>query len=655
MGAEKPSSTSGPSSGAMGAKERMSKTFTAGFPAQSFKTDGFVPNYDTFGHQHHKNPFRDKTKFEEEKENNYWKTACPWGTNAKHQVNPTRTMLMESRKQQAVPHISYDIDGDGVVGARDYFIGKSFDHDRDDRLNEQERKEAIKALKNGWLDQFSFGHDQAGSKRPYPIVQRRGKIMNIDNGAVMQETYPPHWNADVKPKHRTFTEIQNDRTAELKMAANDAINKWCDDNPRMVHELPVEQEFSVKNPPIQRISDRAEAEHQQARVRAGLQPIPTFINPDREMRTPSLEYNEDPEFKSRKEMLEVRRALKVADLEAQRRHGEENYIPLSVRKSKYEMAATKFRASQKNEKTFSQLKEQRRRERIEYDRRHFGTNDRTEYRYSDQDQYWFDLVQRVTNPAALEKVHGKTKNDFQRARSVPAPCLKITEQIPYERETEIQPQDENIDLPDSIEGSNIQERKSRLKSWNPGGITKYKYTTEVIKSGGLKNAPRLFDTLQPEKLSAVDFIPLETYSSFNVIRHDAMKKHAELKAHTKAHGMKSRLLADNNVAGGTHKNDATAIGRSSAGATVSLSGTQSQNRSEFNPSMVVASDTRVGAPMMDRTTTLWRANTTGHKSVPHFKAEDFGVRTGGFQRLEQVETLKGEPLGITNRDALKTR
>lgn len=80
-----------------------------------------------------------------------------------------------------------------------------------------------------------------------------------------------------------------------------------------------------------------------------------FCNPDRELRAPGLEYNDSPEFKSRREMYEVRRALKVADLEAQRRHGEETYVPLSVRKSQYEMVATKFRASLKNEKTLSQM------------------------------------------------------------------------------------------------------------------------------------------------------------------------------------------------------------------------------------------------------------------------------------------------------------
>ena len=64
---------------AMGADTRMSKTFTAGFPAHQI-VDGHVPNYDVYGHQHYKHPFRDKGNFWEERDNNYWKTVCPWGT-----------------------------------------------------------------------------------------------------------------------------------------------------------------------------------------------------------------------------------------------------------------------------------------------------------------------------------------------------------------------------------------------------------------------------------------------------------------------------------------------------------------------------------------------------------------------------------------------
>lgn len=47
-----------------------------------------------------------------------------------------------------MPHISYDLDGDGFVGGRDYVIAKQFDKDLDGRLNTQEKKNAMEAVKN---------------------------------------------------------------------------------------------------------------------------------------------------------------------------------------------------------------------------------------------------------------------------------------------------------------------------------------------------------------------------------------------------------------------------------------------------------------------------------------------------------------------------
>lgn len=36
----------------------------------------------------------------------------------------TRTKLTENRRAEKVAHISYDLDGDGFVGGRDYVIAK---------------------------------------------------------------------------------------------------------------------------------------------------------------------------------------------------------------------------------------------------------------------------------------------------------------------------------------------------------------------------------------------------------------------------------------------------------------------------------------------------------------------------------------------------
>lgn len=63
------------------------------------------------------------------------------------ELKQTRTKLNEVRRKERVPHISYDLDGDGFVGGRDYVIAKHFDKDEDGRLNTQEKKNALEAVK----------------------------------------------------------------------------------------------------------------------------------------------------------------------------------------------------------------------------------------------------------------------------------------------------------------------------------------------------------------------------------------------------------------------------------------------------------------------------------------------------------------------------
>ena len=52
-------------------------------------------------------------------------------------------------------------------------LAKKFDLDRDGRLNTNERRNLDKAIKNGFIDNFSFGHDQAGHMRPANVVQKK--------------------------------------------------------------------------------------------------------------------------------------------------------------------------------------------------------------------------------------------------------------------------------------------------------------------------------------------------------------------------------------------------------------------------------------------------------------------------------------------------
>jgi len=52
--------------------------------------------------------------------------------------------LLVARKKQRLPHISYDVDGDGVVSHRDYMFAAIFDSNKDGILTEEERAEGLK-------------------------------------------------------------------------------------------------------------------------------------------------------------------------------------------------------------------------------------------------------------------------------------------------------------------------------------------------------------------------------------------------------------------------------------------------------------------------------------------------------------------------------
>ena len=65
-----------------------------------------------------------------------------WGANSPNSGKKTRTELLEARKKEKFPDISFDLDGDGFVGGRDYVISKIFDKDGDGKLNQEERKAA---------------------------------------------------------------------------------------------------------------------------------------------------------------------------------------------------------------------------------------------------------------------------------------------------------------------------------------------------------------------------------------------------------------------------------------------------------------------------------------------------------------------------------
>ena len=58
----------------------------------------------------------------------------------------TRTMLIEKRKEEALPDLTYDLDNDGFVGGRDYMVARRFDKGAKNYLTKEERESVFKAL-----------------------------------------------------------------------------------------------------------------------------------------------------------------------------------------------------------------------------------------------------------------------------------------------------------------------------------------------------------------------------------------------------------------------------------------------------------------------------------------------------------------------------
>lgn len=70
--------------------------------------------------------------------------------------------MVEHRRAENMPHASFDLDGDGHVGDRDYFLAKRFDKDGDGKLNAKEKAEAVAAIKDGYEKNFVWNVEKSG-------------------------------------------------------------------------------------------------------------------------------------------------------------------------------------------------------------------------------------------------------------------------------------------------------------------------------------------------------------------------------------------------------------------------------------------------------------------------------------------------------------
>ena len=101
----------------------------------------------------------------------------------------TKTKLELNRKQELKPSITYDLDGDGVVGGKDLVISKKFDEGKG-YLTTQDKEKAIAAIKNGYEKNFKWGIEQTGTLGAYRVIQKWGHIIDAEDFWGLENTYP---------------------------------------------------------------------------------------------------------------------------------------------------------------------------------------------------------------------------------------------------------------------------------------------------------------------------------------------------------------------------------------------------------------------------------------------------------------------------------
>mmetsp|Transcript_44353 Transcript_44353/g.77914 ORF Transcript_44353/g.77914 Transcript_44353/m.77914 type:complete len:726 (+) Transcript_44353:103-2280(+) len=472
--------------------------------------DSHVPHYNIFGQQHHRVPFKDKGHFERTIQE-----RPEWTREPRHR---TRTELFTARRAAKHADLSYDIDGDGAVGPTDYFIGKQFSREQDHRLNTGERAQAVRALEEGFLDNYSFGHEQAGAKRPFPVHQARGKIIMVDNAHELNEVYPPHWNAHKNPPFKTATDLAHHRKAELTNAADKLKSDWDEKNPVWIPEPPVPRDptpqvFGKTN----RV--RRDARQREARTKAGMDELNSYVNPHREEQEPGLDHRHQPPHATRTALREARKVQLAEDLQNTRLAGETDYVPKVARHTWQDDFDYEQRRPDPEALTMTKLRQMRKEENVEYNMRNFRLQDVEHPRFSDQEEPWWKRQNGYVHepPSCLLK-------------ELKDPSKEVTGRVVDHVPTRPRARGDT-----ASEGSVVSKGSAATIDCphdNMGDRTIKRWTTEFVPQSLADKLPRYFDGVKQAPTYSTDTAQIDVFSSFESISKGAIQKDAERQKRT---------------------------------------------------------------------------------------------------------------------------
>lgn len=313
--------------------------------------------------------------------------------------------------------------------------------------------------------------------------------------------------------------MELDRKASKINAANKIKNDYDNKYHFFEGELEIRQPACVIKPKISNIKERAQADHEEARVAGGLYAQTQPINPDRECMVPSLGYVEKPVFQTRSQMKATRRDVMRRDSEANRLLGAHTFIPPDVRVGLREQEAYEYRRDQGNTPgdTLTKLKADRKRERIEYDMHHFGLHEKQLPRWSDLQEPWYVKTAEASGSDAYSRTYPTPK-------MVKEADYKVTQVSKTGRYWAKPALDSGRPAADqNVQTSNhhwSEQVRKTIPSW----------TTQQLAFRTAGNG-RIFDNIPPQRCYQKDLMHIDSYSSFDLIRQRGLRKSAETKQH----------------------------------------------------------------------------------------------------------------------------
>jgi len=297
----------------------------------------------------------------------------PWEYNSKEpsfRVGGNRvsskTELIEKRRLDKIPDKSYDLDGDGFVGGRDYVISKRFDVDKDGKLNTNEKRQAMEAIKNNVESEYVWNLENQGVGKPCRTLQKRGKILELENFLPVSDSYPQHPIHEFQPESGTLTELKEKRRQDTKKFVEEKTILWEKHNPTQVIVESVKTNSNSIKPKFTSMKQIKNEKERLARDKLGLTDKTDIKVTDKD---PSLAYVNDPEIRTKGDLRERLR--------------QENYElskKILSRKHMDEIERLKFREDEIFDmcyyggegKTYKKLKEERKQEMCDYNLKVFS-------------------------------------------------------------------------------------------------------------------------------------------------------------------------------------------------------------------------------------------------------------------------------------------